>query len=98
MAEAHKTVHEALRRARAYEAPSTIMALAMFAAKKAVKQAIRDRGVRLANVELRAIVIAAEQFLNDHPELVDQAAETIRLSTELRTLAEREARERRRKQ
>ena len=98
MAEANGSICDSLERARAYDAPATIMRLALFAAKKAVKQDIRDRGEKLVYIDQSDILTAAHQYLGEHPELVEEAAETVRLVPQLRTLAEREARERRRKQ
>jgi hypothetical protein len=98
MVEAHERLHEALTRARAYEAPATIMAVARLAAIKAVKREIKARGERLAYFDQSEIVDAARQYLSEHPELIEKAAETVRKVPKLRTLAEREARERRRNQ
>jgi hypothetical protein len=72
------------------------MAVARLAAIKAVKREIKARGERLAYFDQRDILTAARQYLSDHPELIEEAAETVRKVPQFRTLAEREARERRR--
>ena len=73
---------------------ATVMAVARLAAIKAVKRDMQARGLKSAHVECRAIVSAATAYLREHPELLEQAAETVRLDPELRTLAAREERKR----
>jgi Copper resistance protein ScsC N-terminal domain len=77
---------------------ATTMTLAKFAAIKAVKREIQARGLRVSSVAQRVIVAAARDYLRDHPELIEEAAETVRKVPQLRTLAEREERQRRRNQ
>jgi hypothetical protein len=77
---------------------ATIVTLARHAAIKAVKRDIQAQGVRVASVEQRVIVAAASAYLREHPELIEEAAETVRKVPQLRTLAEREERQRRRNQ
>ena len=67
----------------------TIITLARMAAVKAVKRDMRARGLMPAHVEHRTIVAEANTYLRDHPELLEQAAETVRLVPQIRTLAER---------
>ena len=66
---------------------------------KAVKQQMKDAGLKPAWIEHAVIVAAANDYLDKHwDELLADAAETVRNVTGFRTLAEREARERRRNQ
>jgi hypothetical protein len=65
---------------------------------KAVEQDIRAQGLRVMSVERRVILAAADAYLREHPELIEEAADTVRKVPELRTLAEREERQRRRNQ
>jgi hypothetical protein len=75
---------------------ATIMTMARLAAIRAVKRDIQAQSGRAARVELATILNAASAYLRSHPELIDEAAETVRKVPQLRTLAEREERERRR--
>src|SRR5262249_48082205 len=77
--------------------PALIAVLARSSARKAVEQRMRSEGVRLSTTPLRIINEEATQYLKDHPELVQQAIETVRKVPQFRTLAEREARDRARK-
>jgi hypothetical protein len=51
--------------------------------------------LKVANVKCASIVTAADDYLSRHPELIEQAAETVRKVPQLRTLHEREMRQRR---
>lgn len=73
---------------------ATVMAVARLAAIKTVKRAMQAQGLKPAYVERQVIVSAAATYLREHPELLKQAAETVRKIPQLRTLAEREARRR----
>jgi hypothetical protein len=73
-----------------------IMILARQAARKAVKRQFQAQGLKVSHMQARVIAAAANDYLRDHPELLEQAAETVRKVPQLRTLAEREERERRR--
>ena len=73
-----------------------IMTMAKLLAIKAVKRDVQARGLKLAHIERKIIVSAADAYLRDHPELIEEATETVRKVPQLRTLAERE--ERRRKE
>jgi hypothetical protein len=96
MDEAKRTIHDALARATALtDCPGTIMTLARYAAVTAVKQSIRDQGGKLAHFEQRMIVSAVNDYLVDHPELIEDAAETVRKVPQLGKLAEGEERQRR---
>jgi hypothetical protein len=70
----------------------TIDAVAKLAAIKAVKREMQAEGLKLAYIERHTIVAAANIYLREHPELIEQAAETVRKVPQLRTLYEREMR------
>jgi hypothetical protein len=74
------------------------MTIAKLAAIKAVKREAQARGLKVAHIERRVIIAAAELHLREHPELITEAAETVRNVPQLRTLAERAERQRRRNQ
>jgi hypothetical protein len=97
MVEAQQPLHEAVGRATAQlDCPTTLIVLARQAAMRAVKRKLVASGLKVRQFEQKAIVSAAEDYLSDHPELIEQAAETVRSHPKIRTLAEREARDRRR--
>ena len=73
---------------------ATIITVAKLAAIKTVKRDMHARGLRTAHVERQVIVSAATTYLREHPELLEQAAETVQRNPELRTLYEREERRR----
>jgi hypothetical protein len=77
---------------------ATTIILARRSAIKAVERDIRAQGLRVTSVERRFILAAANSYLSEHPELIEEAAETVRKVPQLRTLAEREERQRRRNQ
>jgi Copper resistance protein ScsC N-terminal domain len=77
---------------------AVIITLAHRAAINAVKRDILSRRGKLSLVRRADVVAAARDYLRDHPELLDEAAETVRKVPQLRTLAEREVRRRRRNQ
>jgi antirestriction protein ArdC len=62
----------------------------------AVKCDIESQGLKHSCVAHKVITAAANVYLSEHPELVTEAAETVRKVIQLRTLYEREMRERRR--
>jgi hypothetical protein len=70
------------------------MTLPHWLARKAIKAKWQAQGLRVQYIEAREITIAARTYLEEHPELIDQAAEIVRNHPKLRTLAEREARTR----
>jgi len=97
MVEANPSVHDALKRATALmDCPLAIITVARLKAIKTVKQGILARGQKLSSIPNREIVSQAQTYLEEHPELIDQAAEAVRSYPGLRTLAEREVRARRR--
>ena len=71
---------------------ATIMTVAKLAAIKAVKRQMQAQGLKLAHIERQTIMSAANIYLRDHPELIEQATETVRKVPQLRTLYERELR------
>ena len=74
---------------------ATVMTMAQLIAIKAVKRNMQAQGLKLAHVERLIIISAAAKYLRDeHPALLDRAAETVQSHPKLRTLAEREARRR----
>lgn len=77
---------------------AVIMTLAHRAAIKAGKRNMQAQGLRVASIERRTIGSAARDYLHDHPELIEQATDTVRKVPQLRTLAEREERRRKGKQ
>ncbi len=77
---------------------AAIMTIARQLAIKAVKRRMQAQGLKLPHIEHSIIVSAAHDYLRDHPDLLEQAAETVRTVPQLRTLAEREERRRRRNQ
>jgi hypothetical protein len=78
---------------------ATTITLARLAAIKAVKRQMAAQGLKVQYVERRIIIAAANVYLQEHfAELIEEAAETVRNVPGLRTLAEREARQRRRNQ
>jgi hypothetical protein len=74
---------------------ATIITFANLTAINAVRRDMQGRGLKLAHIERQIIVSAAHNYLRDHPELIEEAAETVRKVPQLRTLAEREERRRR---
>lgn len=74
---------------------AVVMTAARIAAFKAVKQELRARGEEFAFVDIKSIVATVESHLRGHPELIKEAAETVRNVPQLRALAEREEQQRR---
>jgi hypothetical protein len=77
---------------------ATVMTLARFNAVKIVTRQMQAQGLKVQYIERRVIVSAADSYLSEHPELIEQAAETVRNVPQLRTLAERYERWRKRNQ
>jgi hypothetical protein len=60
---------------------------------------MKRQGLKIAHIEQREIRAAAQCYFEQYrAELIQQAAETVRLHPKLRTLAEREQRKREREQ
>jgi hypothetical protein len=55
-----------------------INVLARLAAKNAVKQQLRDQGVRVTLVPPRDITTKANEYLSQHPELYEEALQRAR--------------------
>ena len=77
--------------------PFTLITQARHTAFNIVKLKLIAEGVKPASMPRSTITAAANDYLRQHPELIEEAAESVRNYSGLRTLAEREARERRRK-
>jgi hypothetical protein len=78
--------------------PLTLHCQARLAAVNAVKQRLWQQHIKIASIPRRTIIAEANEYLRSHPELIEQAAERDRNYPGLRTLAEKEIRERMRKQ
>ena len=59
---------------------------------KAIKRQFQARRLNPQLMPRKVIRAAAEDYLRDHPELIEQVAETVRNNPELRTLYEKEQR------
>jgi len=78
---------------------SMLVTLARYRAKQAVLEQYRAKGLRpWWDCEAKDITKAANAYLQQHPELFAQAAESVRNDPKLRTLAARQVREIRRNQ
>ena len=76
---------------------TTIVGVARLAARKAVKQQMKDAGLKPVHIQHAVIVTAANAYLDQHrEELLEEAAETIDRWPPLRKMAEQEAKRRRR--
>ena len=74
---------------------TTIVGVARLAARKAVKQQMKDAGLKPAWIEHAVIVAAANDYLDQHwDELLADAAETIDRWPPFRKMAEAEAKRR----
>jgi len=49
--------------------------IARYYAREAVKRELRNRGIKLQDVEAREITVAANQYIDDHPEIIAFASE-----------------------
>ena len=70
MAEANHSLHHAYLRARIGVA---VMTLARQRAIARVKEQLRAKGLKVAHFTHREIVVAAEEYLAEHPELIAEA-------------------------
>ena len=77
MIEATRILQQAPTPAQAQAMSAAVMALARHRAIKAVKREIRDRGLKPQYMALREIVVAADEYLPHHPELIAEAKETV---------------------
>ena len=69
-----------------------VTTFALYTARNIVKEDLRAQGIKLSHVDAREVTEAAHRYLAAHPELIEQAAEAVRNSPKLRTLAERQER------
>ena len=75
------------------------MVVAVLARQKAIKiikQQLKSRGIKLSQVQPKAVKAAANDYLYTHPELIEEVKRTVQLVPEFRTLWEKEQRELRR--
>jgi hypothetical protein len=56
---------------------AAVMTLARQRAIKVVREQFRARGLKPQYMALREIVVAAHEYLPDHPELIAEAKETV---------------------
>jgi hypothetical protein len=70
-----------------------VITLARQKAIKAVKREYQDRGLKPAYIQLSIIRAAAEEYLHNHPEVIEEVKESVRKVPGLRTLYEKEQRE-----
>ena len=70
MAEANRSLRHAQLRARMGVA---VVTLARQRATTRVKEQFRARGLKVAHMSHREIVVAAEEYLAEHPELIAEA-------------------------
>jgi hypothetical protein len=52
-----------------------IMTIARWHAREAIKRQLYSQGIKLAHVEACEITIAANQYIDDHPEIIAFATE-----------------------
>ena len=52
-----------------------VMTLARYEARQIIKRQLYAKGIKLAHVESREITIAANQYVEDHPEVIALATE-----------------------
>jgi hypothetical protein len=62
------------------------MTLARYRARKAVKQRLWDRGIKLSTVTPKDITEWADAMIEEQPELLEQARETVRTDPELQRI------------
>ena len=55
-----------------------VMTLARYYARQAIKRQLYGQGIKLQNVETREITVAANQYIEDHPEIIAFASERYR--------------------
>ena len=77
MVEANHRLQQAPTQGQARAMSRAVMVLAQQRAIKAVKQLIRDRGLKPKYMALREIVVAADEYLPHHPELIAEAREIV---------------------
>jgi cytoplasmic iron level regulating protein YaaA (DUF328/UPF0246 family) len=55
-----------------------VMTLARYHAREVIKRELRAQGIKLYHVEASEITRAANQYVDNHPELIDLATERYR--------------------
>ena len=55
-----------------------VMTLARWHARQAIKRELQAQGVKLSHVEACEITIAANRYIDDHPEVIALASERYR--------------------
>jgi hypothetical protein len=68
------------------------LTIAKLAAVKEIKRRMQAQGLKVAHIERRDIELAARAYLSDHPELIQEAAETVQRVPGLRVLSDKEER------
>ena len=63
-------------------AAGQVMTLARYYAREAIKRELRAQGIKLYQVEASEITRAANQYVEDHPELIAFASERYRYLVE----------------
>jgi hypothetical protein len=54
---------------------AAIIAIARYEARQIIKKQLYAKGTKLQSVESSEITIAADQYIEDHPEMIEQAFE-----------------------
>ena len=57
---------------------AAVMTLARWHARKAVKRELYEQGIKLLDVESRENTLAANRYIDDHPEIMTLACESYR--------------------
>ena len=52
-----------------------VMTIARYHAREAIKRELRSQGIKLSHVEASEITIAANKYVDDHPEIITFATE-----------------------
>jgi hypothetical protein len=52
-----------------------VMTIARYHAREAIKRELKAQGIKLAHVEAGEITVAANQYIDDHPEIIAFATE-----------------------
>ena len=52
-----------------------VFTLARYEARQIIRRQLKDQGIKLATVESREITIAANKYIDDHPEVIALATE-----------------------
>jgi hypothetical protein len=73
MAKAERAYHE-----RDLHSDGAVMTLARYQARQIIKKELYAKGIKLAHVEACEITRAANQYVEDHPEIIAFATERYR--------------------